>query len=273
LTKTISDSKRWDLSYTKRITRPNYSDLASYLNYNSPTSVFSGNPQLLPAITNTINMTYSYKSYSFSLIASQEDTPIARFQVTEDPISDLAIIAPQNLKYQNSIDFQANVPVRITNWWNVQLNGTVGVRQFRLLHTPNQITHDYVHFNMNGSQTIQFPSKFSLEISGWYTSNHFNGSGSVDGFGSINAGIKKEFKNESSLQFSVTDLFESIHIKSQIGSLTREAYDNVFDVSYRPESAISRIFRVSYSYPFGNTKVKEGNINTGADSEKARIQD
>ncbi|SNS29566.1 TonB-dependent receptor domain-containing protein [Dokdonia pacifica] len=272
LTKTLSDTKSWNLAYNRRITRPSYNDLASFLSYNSPTSVFSGNPQLSPAITNSLTITYAYKAYSFSVIATQEDNPLARFQVTEDDRSDLAIIAPQNLKYQNSIDFQSNIPVKINNWWQLNLNGTIGVRQFKLLHTREQLTHDYVHYNFNGSQTIQFPSKISLEISGWYTSKHFNGSATVQGFGTVNAGLKKEFKNGSSLQLSVTDIFKSIDIKSQVGDLTREAYDNVFDVRFLPESAVSSIWRLSFSYPFGNTKVKEGNSRSSADSEKARIQ-
>ncbi|WP_299767157.1 outer membrane beta-barrel protein [uncultured Dokdonia sp.] len=273
ITKTVSDTKSWNFAYTRRITRPNYTDLASFLSYNSPTSVFSGNPQLSPAITNTLTATYAYKSYSFSLIATQEDNPLARFQVTEDDRSDLAIIAPQNLKYQNSIDFQSNIPVKINNWWQLNLNGTIGVRQFKLLHTRDQLTHDYVHYNFNGSQTIQFPSKISLELSGWYTSKHFNGSATVRGFGSVNAGVKKEFKNGSSLQLSVTDIFKSIDIKSQVGDLTTEVYDNVFDVRFRPESTISSIWRISFSYPFGNTKVKEGTSRSSADTEKARIQE
>lgn len=273
ITKTISDTKSWNLAYTRRITRPNYTDLASFLSYNSPTSVFSGNPQLSPAITNTLTATYAYKSYSFSLIATQEDNPLARFQVTEDDRSDLAIIAPQNLKYQNSIDVQSNIPVKINNWWQLNLNGTIGVRQFKLLHTRDQLTHEYVHYNFNGSQTIQLPSKISLELSGWYTSKHFNGSATVRGFGTVNAGVKKEFKNGSSLQLSVTDIFKSIDIKSQVGDLTTEAYDNVFDVRFRPESTISSIWRISFSYPFGNTKVKEGTSRSSADSEKARIQE
>ncbi len=271
LTKTISDTTSWNIAYTKRITRPNYIDLASYLRYNSPTSVFTGNPQLSPAITNTLNITYNYKSFSFSLMSTLEDNPIAYYQVTEDRRSDLAIISPQNLKYQNSLDLQINMPWRIANWWNINCNNTFGYRAYKLLHTPIETTNDYFHYNFNVNQTFNITDKLSLELSGWYTSNHYNGSYKVDGFGSLNTGIKKSFKNGSSLQFTVTDLLKSIDIKSSIGSLTREAYNNVFNVSYRPESARSSIFRLSYTYNLGNSKVKAGNSRTGAKDETSRI--
>jgi len=42
--KQFSESSNLNISYNKRITRPDYNDLASFLVYNGPTSVFSGNP-------------------------------------------------------------------------------------------------------------------------------------------------------------------------------------------------------------------------------------
>ncbi|AUP80935.1 TonB-dependent receptor domain-containing protein [Flavivirga eckloniae] len=271
ITHSFSDVTALNFAYNKRITRPNYSDLASFLIYNSPTSVFSGNPQLLPALSDNISISYSNKSFSISLLASNEKNPIARFQVTRNSQSNVAVIAPVNLEYQRNIDIQANIPIRFTHWWSMNFNGTFGVREFKLLHTDEKITHDYFHYNFNGSQTIKLPENFSLELSGWYTSRHFNGSTKANGFGVLNMGIKKEFKNRSSLQFSITDIFETFDIHSTVGSLTREAFGDKFKVKYSPESGFSSIFRISYSYPFGNTKVKKVSTRTGADVEKSRM--
>lgn len=271
ITHALSDTTALSLAYTKRITRPNYSDLASSLTYNGPTSVFSGNPQLLPAITDNITLTYNNKSFSVSVLASKEENQIARFQVTRNEASTIAVIAPVNLQYQRSLDIQANIPINISNWWNINLNGTAGIRSFKLLHTDEKLKHNYAHYNFNGNQTFLLPKNLSLELSGWYTSQHFNASIRVEGFGSLNAGIKKEFKNGSSLQFSVTDIFESIDIESRIGTLTREAFGDEFLVNYSPESGFSRIYRISFSYPFGNKKVKGTNTRSGADVEKSRI--
>ncbi|MFS4469787.1 outer membrane beta-barrel protein [Maribacter sp. 2210JD10-5] len=271
LTRTLSDTTALNFAYNKRITRPNYADLASFLIYNSPTSVFSGNPELLPAVSDNISLTYSNKSFSVSLLASNEDNPIARFQVTRNAQSNVAVIAPVNLAFQRNVDVQTNIPIRFTHWWNMNFNGTLGVRKFKLLHTDDQITHSYVHFNFNGSQTVRLPGNFALELSGWYTSRHFNGSSKVNGFGVLNMGLKKEFKNGSSLQFSVADVFESFDIHSSVGSLTREAFGDEFEVDYSSESGFSRIFRIGFSYPFGNKKVKEIQRKTGADAEKSRL--
>ncbi|MEO9661244.1 MAG: outer membrane beta-barrel protein [Maribacter dokdonensis] len=271
LTHSFSDTTALNVAYNKRITRPNYSDLASFLVYNSPTSVFSGNPQLLPAITNNISITYNIHSFSVSIMASNEKNPIARYQVTRNAQSNVAVIAPVNLDYQRNLDVQSNIPIRLANWWNVNLNATAGYRTFKLLHTDEPKTHNYLHYNFNGSQTLRLPANVSLELSGWYTSQHFNGSTKVRGFGTLNGGLKKEFKNGSSLQFTITDIFESMDIRSQIGSLTREAFGDRFNVSYSPESGFSRILTIGYTYPFGNNKVIRSNSRTGAATEKSRL--
>lgn len=271
LTHSFSDTTALNLAYNKRITRPDYADLASFLIYNSPTSVFSGNPQLLPAITDNIGLTYNNKSFSISVLVSNEKNPISRFQITRNAQSNVAVIAPVNMDYQRSIAMQTNIPVRFTHWWSMNLNGTLGVRQFKLLHTDEKITHHYIHFNFNGNQTVRLPKNFSLELSGWYTSRHFNGSAKIFGFGVLNAGLKKEFKNGSSFQFSVSDIFRTFDIRSRVGTLTREAFGDIFNVRYRPESGFSQIFRITYSYPFGNKKVREAKTKTGADSEKSRL--
>nr|WP_298998723.1 outer membrane beta-barrel protein [uncultured Allomuricauda sp.] len=271
ITNSLSDTTALNFAYNKRITRPNFSDLASFLVYNGPTSVFSGNPQLLPAITDNISFTYNDKSFSISVMASNENNPISRYQITRNAQSNVAVIAPVNMDYQRSLDLQTNIPIRMTNWWDINLNGTLGVRQFRLLHTDERLTHDYVHFNFNGNHTMRLPANFSFELSGWYTSRHFNGSTKNLGFGVLNGGLKKEFKNGSSVQFSVTDIFQSLDINFRIGTLTREAFGDVFNGTYSSESGFSRIFRISYTYPFGNKKVKDTNSRTGSDAEKLRI--
>ncbi|WP_422106492.1 TonB-dependent receptor domain-containing protein [Winogradskyella sp.] len=271
LTYNLSETKTLNFAFTKRITRPNFTDLASFLSYNGPTSVFSGNPQLLPAITDNVSFTYAHKSFSLSLVASNEKNPIARFQITRNPQSTVAVIVPVNLDYQRSLDLQSNIPWRINDWWSANFNSTIGIREFKLLHTDEKVTHNYMHYNFNASQTMQFSDDLSLELSGWFTSRHYNGSTVIDGFGTLNGGLKKTFSNGSSLQFSVADILQSFDIRAEVGTLTREAFGDEFLVNYSSESGRSRIYNLSFTYPFGNKKVKDANTRSGADSEKSRI--
>ncbi|MEM6844958.1 MAG: outer membrane beta-barrel protein [Bacteroidota bacterium] len=253
--KKVGDHTTWQLSYTKRISRPTYNDLASFLAYSDPISVFTGNPLLQPTITNNVKVGYIYRGYSFSVLAGRDDYPIARFQLTENPERDLLYVAPQNLKYQNNLTFQADIPISITDWWTINQGWVGGWRQFELDYTPVPAAKTYFAYSVYGNQTIELPRQFFVEISGWYNSPSYNGSVKIGGFGMLNMGVKKELSNNrGSFQIAITDLLQSMQIGARFGGLTEEAFAVNTHTNYRTESARSRIIKLTYSRSFGNNE-------------------
>ena len=269
-----NELSRLQLSFTQRVTRPDYNDLASYLRYNGPLSVFTGNPLLRPTISHNLRLAYQWQAYNFSLNFIHEENPIVRYQVVENETRDLALVSPQNMFYQRNIYFQTDVPVQIQSWWSANLGFSGGFRKFHLSHTKEQIEKQYWTFNVYGSQTINLPWDLSLEISGWYNAPSYDGSRRYEGFGMLNGGLKKQLKNnQGSIQFTVDDLFKSMRIVSDFGNLAEEAFSSTADVVYRPESARTRIYRISYFRNFGNAKVKtKGERQAGAAEERSRVR-
>ncbi len=271
--KKLSTYTSLSFAYNKRITQPDYNDLASTLIYNNEISVFAGNPLLQPSISNSFKLTYAYKGKSFSVSYTKEDNPIARYQLVENDQSNLITVAPQNVRYQKSWTLQTNIPWELKKWWTMNIGGSLAYRSFQLAHTKEALRHNYFFYNIYGSQQIKLPADLTAELSGWLLSNHYNGSIKVDGFGMLNFGLKKQFKNSSSLQFTITDLFKSMRVQSFYGKLTREAFDIESKVNYKSESANNRIFKLTYFWSFGNTEKKFRQKNTsGADAEKSRIR-
>jgi outer membrane receptor protein involved in Fe transport len=78
LSRKLNSYSELQLSYTQRISRPSYNDLASYITYNDPVSVFTGNPALKPSLTTNLKLGYNLRSYSFSLLASRDSDPIVQ---------------------------------------------------------------------------------------------------------------------------------------------------------------------------------------------------
>ncbi|MEL7145188.1 MAG: outer membrane beta-barrel family protein, partial [Bacteroidota bacterium] len=273
LSKKINDDMDLNFSYSRRISRPTYNDLASTVTYSDPTSVYSGNPLLRPTITNTVKMDYRVKDYSFSLSASRDDNPIARFQITRAGDIDLLVVGPVNVDYQNNLTFQTNIPYKITDWWTTNQGFVGGWRQFRLAHTAENVEHTYFGFNLYGSQTFSLPKGYSLELSGWFNSASFNGSVRVESFGALNLGLKKDLPNNmGSFQFSVSDLLKSINITSGFGSLTREAFDVSSSLDFMAESARARIVKFTYSKSFGGNKVRGKKWRgSGSQDEENRV--
>jgi iron complex outermembrane receptor protein len=108
LSRKTGDRSEWQLSYSKRISRPSYTDLASFVGYSDPAAVYTGNPLLLPTITDNLKLGYTYHGSSFSLLFSRDKDPIARYQLTVGPGGNLLYVSPQNLGYQDNISAQVD---------------------------------------------------------------------------------------------------------------------------------------------------------------------
>lgn len=273
ISRKLTDISGLQLSYTRRTSRPAYNDLTSYLSYVDPMSVSTGNPLLRPVISNTVKGDYTYNGYVFSIVLSRDNNPIARYQITEGPEDDILYISPQNVAYQNNAGLQGNLPFKVNNWWSMNLNVSGGWRQFRVTHTKQPVSHEYFAYNLSGSQTFTFPAAFSVELSGWYNSPLYDGATSLDGFGMMSIGFKKEFRKIGTLQLSVQDLFNSMRIAPYRGKLTEEAFSIKGSGLYRAESSYARIVKVSYFRNFGNKnlKGKEGR-STGSGEERNRVR-
>ncbi|MBT1707727.1 TonB-dependent receptor [Fulvivirgaceae bacterium PWU5] len=269
----LTEDATLQFSYTKRIGRPSYNDLTSYLQYGDPMSVSTGNPSLKPTVTHNLKAGLMLSDYAFSLTASRDDHPIIYYQQKESPAGDLMYLAPQNMAYQNSLMLQATLPFTITSFWtmNYSLNG--GLRQFKLDHTREKLQKTYVAYSLNGNQTFLLPWNLSLEVSGWYNSLQYEGSKKVQGFGVLSAGIKKELKgNGGSFQLTVNDIFQSMKVRGAFGTLVEEAFSLQANYVYRGESARARIVKISYTRVFGNVKLGQRSRTAVSKDERERIR-
>lgn len=273
-TRKLNEHSELQFSYTKRITRPTYNDLASFVTYTSPNSVESGNPLLRPTITNNVKIGYYYLGYSFSVLLSRDDYPIAGYQLSVSPQGDLIDLRPENLVYQHNLTFQINLPFKVNNWWNMNVGFVGGWRHFKLDYTTEPAEKTYFGYSANFSESFKIPRNFNLEISGWYNGLSYNGTKRVEGFGTINAGIKKELKNNGgAFQLTMQDIFRTLHVISYYGTLTEEAFNLKSRVVYSGESAKNQIIKLTYTRSFGNDGTKsQRNQHAGSQEERERVR-
>ncbi|MEZ2334593.1 TonB-dependent receptor [Mucilaginibacter sp. RCC_168] len=271
--KKLNENAELQLSYSKRISRPTYNDLASYVGYSDPTAVYTGNPFLKPTITNNIKLGYNYRDYSFSLLYSRDDNPIARYQLSTGPSKDLLYISPQNLSYQNNLTLQANLPFKVSNWWDMTYSFTGGLSQFKGGgYSAFPFRKSYFIYTFNFNESFKLPKKYSFELSGWYNSQWYNGTTKINGLGSLNAGIKKELNNNGgSFQLSVADILRSIRVHVYYGTLTQEPFNIKSYVDVHTESSKFPIIKLTYSKSFGSTRASgQAKQTTGDERDRLR---
>ncbi|GAO43303.1 putative TonB-dependent receptor [Flavihumibacter petaseus NBRC 106054] len=263
----------WQLSFTKRISRPSYNDLATYVVYSDPTAVFTGNPFLQPAILYNFRIGYSQKGYSLSMVLSDEKNAIIRYQLGYGPVEGLLYVAPRNLGGRKSIDLTLSLPIAITEWWKLQIGGSGGPRKFELTHTPLPAATTYFGFTANASIDLRFPKAYGMEISGWYSGSSYNGNVMNKGFGSLNAAIKKVLdKNRGTLQLTANDLLRSIRVYNYYGAVTPEVFSIKNEVIYKAESTRFPIIKLSYTRTFGSLVKKKAEQVPDRKEEESRVR-
>lgn len=271
VTKKINEQSELQLGYSKRITRPSYNDLASYVGYSDPTAVYTGNPFLQPTITHNIKVGYTYKTYAVSLLYSRDINIIARYQLSESIDHDMLIISPQNISWQNMLTLQTSIPVKVNSWWMMNYNFTGGPRKYKVEYSKEPFINTYFGYSFSFNQSFKMPKKFSAEINMAYNNTNYNGTQKVQGILRLNAGIKKELPNNiGSLQLSATDVLGSELYNIRYGALTPEAFDIKSHVIVKTETTRFPIIKLAYTKSFGNVKAKTRNVVSGDEQERIR---
>ncbi|WP_375587627.1 TonB-dependent receptor domain-containing protein [Flagellimonas aurea] len=257
----LGENRNLNFNYHRRISRPSYADLVTSLYYNDPTAIFTGNPLLNPAITNTLQMDYSYLGFNIGLSLQKEANPILRNQFTSTPQNDILIVSPQNGDFQKSVNIFLTVPWQWAQWAKLNVNSTSSFRKYKISYISDPAEKSYFFQSLNFNQSIELPFEMNMEFSGWYNFPSYNGSHITKGFGIVNFGLTKKVKNNwGTLQFTINDLFKSFNVYTHNGGMAPVVFDIDTKSRYRDESSFSRTFRLSYSISFGNrtTKNKRG---------------
>lgn len=270
LTHKSGGNGQWQLSFTRRITRPSYKDLSSFIGYGDPFAVFTVNPFLKPTITSNLKAGYSWKGYSFSLVPGRDDDPIFGWGLTTEPGSNLVYIRPVNLDWQNNLNLELNLPFHIGNWWTMSYGFTGGWRQYRIGFIPTPVEKTGFGYSINFHENFRLSPQLSAEVSGWYEGKNYEATNKNLGTGQLNVGVKKDL-GKGALQFTVTDVFRSLNYKTYVGVVGKDAFDSHNYLSYDPESRKFPLLRLTYSRSFGST-TQSRTRSDRAREEKDRIK-
>ena len=256
-----------NLSYTKRITRPTFDDLAPFIIFFDPNTFLSGNASLQPAISNSIKYDINYKSYFLSFQYTDEDESIARFQESIDEETGRLIFEASNLDYTRTFAIIAGIPVKITNWWRTQNNATFVKQKVRAFYNGEPVELDIGNFSANSTQSFKITESFSAELSVFYNGPGFFGATMREEDYGINIGFQNKFSDKwGTIKFSINDALDSSEFKGGTDLPDQNIRTmNTFDFS-------NRTFTLTYSRNFGNNKLKSSrDRETGSEDERKRV--
>ena len=188
----LNENSSIDASYSRRITRPTFNDLAPFTYYVNAYTVWTGNSALQPSFSDNVKAGYTFKKYLVSLSYSLEKNAIASFQPHSDAASNKIVLSAENLVNQKTASLVLSVPVTVAKWWTMQYNINATWQQVNALYKGAPIKQNQINVTLNGSESFTLPNNFSLELSGYYSSPSLAGLLHISAMGSLDAGIKKK---------------------------------------------------------------------------------
>lgn len=267
----IKDDQTIGVSVSRRINRPGYSDLNPFLFLIDISTYATGNPSLLPELTWSYEMNYTWKELNFTLGYSHtkhnESVVIARFRdvFPNIPSNDnVTVQIPVNLTSSDHYGISIAAPVHPAKWWDMVNNADIF----------------YEHFNGNlggsvldnGSPAAEIRTDNSFVMGkGWRA--EFNGRYSTGGRYSymvtrpqwaVAVGAQKSIlQNKGTLRLNVTDIFRTDlpgGVITYTGSYIEHWHAN----------RDTRLVNLTFTYRLGNSKVAAARRHATASEEERR---
>ena len=259
----LNDFNNLNISYSKRISRPAFTDMAPMLIFLDLNTAVFGNLSLRPSYSRNYQIDYRFKSVGLSAQYSNENDVFARFSPTIDTETNFITYSPNNLDKRETITAILNFPIIPTKNWKIryftslsysEVNGLVDTRLIN-----NSITS--LRFNMNNDFNIT--DSFTIQVVGFYqTKRNLNNGGYMRPMGKLDISAQKKIDENIILTLNGTNLLNTMKFRPMIDTpelnLLQQAEFNFL----KPQA------KITLTYNFGNSNVKTKKIKSSEESKR-----
>ena len=261
LSKNINKKSSLQFSYGRRINRPTYFDLAPFVLFLDPNTFYFGNIKLKPAISNAVSVNYKWTKYFATVEFTNEKNTIATSQSVFLNEKKQQVLTSLNIDYLNTLSLSFILPFKVSKWWDMQNTIQTSYIEQRI----NSVVDNNLFCILRSTQNFSLPRDINLQLFISYNSKRLLGVSTINDFQRISLSIDKKLKKINSvIQLSFNDIFGRDY------SFNSTNNNNNAYVKYGYEP---RVFRLTYVYNFGNSKLeKERKRELGSDEIKKRIE-
>jgi ferric enterobactin receptor len=240
LSQKLKNKQELQVSYSRRINRPNFFQLMPFTDYTDKLNITRGNPNLVPEFTQSLELSYlkTFKGNNTllgSLYYKHTDNLITRYLSQEtDAVSGNTELINSYINANSSYAAGAEATMinNIKSWWDISTNVNVynsKVNTDNITESQAAIWSMFAKFNSN----FRLPSNFAIQFTTTYQSktnlpvssggqgfgmqqNQSSSQGYIKPSWGMDIALKKSFlkNNAASVSLSVSDIFKT-RISSQ----------------------------------------------------------
>ena len=254
VTFTKNPQSQWGLRYSRRIDRPAYQDLNPFEFKLDEYTYQKGNINLRPQYTNTFAVTHTYK-YTLNTSLNYSHVNDVFTQLIDTAELSKSFITKKNLATQDVFSLNISYPYTI-KWYTVFSNLNANYSHYKAnFGTGRTVDLDAYAIGLYQQHTFKIGKEYTAELSGFYNSpSIWQGTFKSIAMWGIDAGLLKTIlKGQGTLKIAVSDIFKTM----QWGGTSN------FAGQYIKASGgwESRLFKVNFSYRFGNSQVKAARLS------------
>jgi Outer membrane protein beta-barrel family len=252
-------------SYSKRVDRPSFQQQNPFSYFIDSLTYQRGNPNLKPQILNTGQLALVYDGQPFVSVeyVKTDDVIIENAPIREGTKT---YTTAANLAGNDNWTFQVNAPLNFAKWIDGYIGNQAIYNAFDADYLGSRYKASRWHWLAYSGATIKLPKDIKLELNGWFMTKFLEEFLTINRMGGLSMGASKTFLDKRArLSINYNDVFYTQKTSAVIG------FSDV-NVNFNQRND-TRNLRVSFSYQFGNTKVKSSRKrSTGSESETSRIK-
>lgn len=261
-----SDKHQFNLTYSKRIDRPDYDDLNPFTFFLDSLTYGKGNPYLRPQYTNNVEVSYTFNKALTATVNYSHTNDIITQLLKQDTENKITFQTSENMSEMSQIGITLMYNKVLWKWWNTNIYANVNSNHYIGFYNSDPIDLTFTNFQTNISNNFTLGKGWSAELSGFYRSKGAWGLFQTDDMMSVNAGFSKQvLKKKGSIKFSARDIFYTM------GMDGGAKYSDV-NVSIHSRRD-TRQFNLSFTYRFGKSNIApERKRSGGAGDEQNRVK-
>lgn len=259
----FNKSSELSLSYSRKITRPVFSQLNPFRFYYSPLNYWIGNPYLQPSFTNQIKATYRYKNWVTAFTIGKETDVMTRYPIY-NPKTNVLEFLGTNLPYRNFASLEMSFPIKIAKWWNIntQFSGYYNY-EFRP-YLDEVFALKIYNYEMRLNQVFSLPKGYTLNVFSNYESKTGNSLYIIKPRYTVDISVQKSWlDNKLNTKISFNNIFDSYDQRLEFRH--KQIMDTRFTHWWDTQKLI-----LSLSYNFGSSKYQTKNIQKSEEENRTR---
>lgn len=235
------------VSYSRRITRPNYQDLNPFTFFLDSLSYRQGNPFLLPQFTNNIELSHSFNGKIITTLNYNDTKNVISQLIKQNNDDRVVFLTVDNVASFRNMGISITVPVAVTKWWNLNFFTNIFNNHYKGIYNADPIDISYTSFMANTTNTFTIKKGFTMELGGFYRAKGVDNLSIMQPMYQMSIGAQKQIlKGKGTLRLNVRDPFAWQRFRA----ITQ--YSNIdVNVSARNDS---RQVTATFTYRFGKTQ-------------------